>query len=425
MRKPIYTLSLFTGLLLMACTLFTACGDDDEETSQIPEGDTDIEAVEVENDFPVPEFEPAGPDNAIDPMKWGPYPVGVRTIVYYDESRPDDRDSGGGPRRLVTEIWYPTTVELDEENSRTYDPKTEACAFSDVLKDMIGDVELGNFSTDTMPDVPVWPGTKFPLVLFSHGSGGIRFQSVFQTPQIASHGYIVVAPDHIGNTLWELIRDDWSVGATGAAVAVRPDDLRFLIDQMQRENSDPDSFLFGSVDLENIAAMGHSFGAVTSEIVGCVDDRVDIVISQAPVGGMCVIEGCTLPEYPKPMMIMGGTLDHTLQYQENMLEPYQDLGKPKAMVTILDGGHFTFSDICLLNLNELADQLDWSDARDALNDGCSPDFNVDYNEAHDMINHYNTAYLNYYLRGSTESRQYLKNYDDIPLSHAEYQEDWD
>ena len=425
MRKStIYPLFLAT-LALLACLLFPACSDDDESVLDGGDADAEAEASEIDNDYPQPAFEPAGPGNAIDPMAWGPYPVGVRTIVYYDESRPDDRDSGGGPRRLVTEIWYPTTVELDEENARAYDPKAEACAFDDQLKEMIGDTELGYFTSPAMPDVPVWPGTRFPLVLFSHGSGGIRFQSVFQTPQIASHGYIVVAPDHIGNTLWELIRDDWSVGATGAAVAVRPDDIRFLIDQMERENDDPDSFLYGTVDLENIAAMGHSFGAVTSEIVGYLDDRVDIVISQAPVGGMCVLSGCTLSEYPKPMMIMGGTLDSTLQYEENMLEPYMEFGKPKVMVTILKGGHFTFSDICLLNLDELADKLDWSDARDAINDGCNPDYNVDYNEAHDLINHYNTAYLNYYLRGSTESRQYLKNYEDIPLSHAEYQEEWD
>ena len=34
------------------------------------------------------------------------------------------------------------------------------------------------------------------VIVFSHGYSGIRFQSVFFTEWMASHGYLVVAPDH-------------------------------------------------------------------------------------------------------------------------------------------------------------------------------------------------------------------------------------
>ena len=40
----------------------------------------------------------------------------------------------------------------------------------------------------------------FPLVVYSHGSGGIRYLASYYTEAIASHGYVVAAPDHTGNT---------------------------------------------------------------------------------------------------------------------------------------------------------------------------------------------------------------------------------
>jgi len=39
-----------------------------------------------------------------------------------------------------------------------------------------------------------------PVLLFSHGYGGIRWQSIEITEHLATHGYIVVAPDHTANT---------------------------------------------------------------------------------------------------------------------------------------------------------------------------------------------------------------------------------
>ena len=44
----------------------------------------------------------------------------------------------------------------------------------------------------------------YPLVVFSHGAYGVRFQSVFFTAYLASHGYVVVAPDHPDNCLFDL-----------------------------------------------------------------------------------------------------------------------------------------------------------------------------------------------------------------------------
>ena len=47
-------------------------------------------------------------------------------------------------------------------------------------------------------------GGPYPVVLFSHGSCGYPAQSLFLTPLLASRGFIVVAPPHPGNTIFEL-----------------------------------------------------------------------------------------------------------------------------------------------------------------------------------------------------------------------------
>ena len=41
----------------------------------------------------------------------------------------------------------------------------------------------------------------YPLIVFSHGNGGLGVQSFFLTEYLASHGYVVVCPDHTGNSL--------------------------------------------------------------------------------------------------------------------------------------------------------------------------------------------------------------------------------
>ena len=40
------------------------------------------------------------------------------------------------------------------------------------------------------------PAEGWPLIVFSHGSGGMRNGYVFLTEMLASHGYIVMAADH-------------------------------------------------------------------------------------------------------------------------------------------------------------------------------------------------------------------------------------
>src|SRR5207249_11066554 len=47
---------------------------------------------------------------------------------------------------------------------------------------------------------------RHPLVAFSHGYGGHRGQSTFLCTHLSSHGFVVGAMDHTGNTMLEVVQ---------------------------------------------------------------------------------------------------------------------------------------------------------------------------------------------------------------------------
>src|SRR5690606_6372290 len=120
--------------------------------------------------------------SAPDPLAAGPYPVGVTRVTFVDPVR---------DRPLRTEIWYPA-----DESARDLPASP--------ITDFVDPSLAGLLAGSTVPltavrDVPLSPDGPFPFVAFSHGNGGVRFQNTFQAERLASHGFVVVAPDHTGN----------------------------------------------------------------------------------------------------------------------------------------------------------------------------------------------------------------------------------
>jgi predicted dienelactone hydrolase len=358
----------------------------------------------------------AGPDSAPDPTKWGPFPVGLRRVVLVD---PSQTNYDGTPRTLVTEIWYPTTKEFYDSHPKfTYDIKADAAmapGYEDVVA-MIGDVEVGSFPVDAVKDAPVRHGDgRYPLVMFSHGAFGIRYQSIFYTIPLASHGYIVVSPDHEKNDLYDLIKQGFDSSHLAESSVARPKDIRYLMDVMGQWDADPANDFYKTIGADNVGITGHSFGGFTcfaaaypSDENGWseMDPRVKAIVPQAPAGYLMGALGIYGPDWHLPTLIEGGELDNTLEYQQAFKDPWDTLGTPKWFLDVKRGGHFTFSDICRMNLLEVAENLGYDEAKNALTDGCGVE-NWDYREAQVAINQYSIAMFNRYLRGSTGSAAYM------------------
>lgn len=349
---------------------------------------------------PVP-FPAADAKNAPDPSKAGPYPVGVRTLTFVDDSRPDPH-GGPGKRTLTTEIWYPA-----DESARGK-PGTNYVLYDILPADIqakLSTKDLGELKTDAVRDAPERAdGEKFPVVLFSHGKGGIRMQSTYYTVLLASHGYVVVAPDHPGDTIVDLLEaGNVDVVGTVENYVDRPRDIEFLADELTA-TKDP---LKEIMDLGHMGVTGHSFGALTTMIVAGQDYRFQVGVAQSPVG-VGLVDAATdqpLDDFGKPLMIQSGGKDNTLPEDVDAASLWDHMKPPRAWESLLRAGHFTYSDLCTFDVKPIGDALGL-DVDHVLSDGCGPT-NTPPNVAFPLIRTGAIGFMNVHLRGSAASSKFL------------------
>ena len=266
----------------------------------------------------------------------GPHPVGVRSVKLLDGSR---------DRSLPAEIWYPAT-----DTHRGQD-------LADDTKDryslLIG---LPAVTQDAVRDAKAAPGS-FPLLLFSHGYSGHRRQSTFYTTHLASHGYVVAALDHTGNTLKEIVEQTLAaqqgtatpsiLDNVVASMAVRPDDAIFLLGRVL------DGTLGGLVDridADRIGMTGHSFGGWTTLTTIAREPRIDSAVVLAPAGGHTV--GIDNPMSDAIELDWGRDVPTLFLAadQENVLTPesvtdlFERTAGPKHLLTLANSDHFHFCD---------------------------------------------------------------------------------
>jgi predicted dienelactone hydrolase len=365
----------------------------------------------VDDKEPLP-FAAASADAAPDPKDAGPYPVGVRTFALDDDLRLEEQADGTLlPRHLPLEVWYPA-----KESAR--DDESETMRLFDALPlDLrvgLTPEDLGAVATIAVRDAPARAdGERYPLVVFSHGKGGIRLQSNFYTAYLASHGYVVVAPDHTGDTIVELLREvketgDIQADSTLEALANRPEDVIAVLDLLDDVlRADDGADIADVVDLDRVGLTGHSFGALTSFIVATKDFRIDAVVGQTPTSQDVVElqQDTPLTDVRIPMVVQSATLDNTLPEATNAAPLYRTLQTEKAWLSLARAGHFTYSDLCVLDVDAINAAIEL-DVSNVLDDGCGSDA-IPPALAEPVIRRSAIGAFNLYLRGSTDSRTFL------------------
>ncbi len=173
----------------------------------------------------------------------GPFNVGHMLVNHTYQPLPDQPE-----RTIPIEIWYPTEDVAGE--TATY--------FIGVDESVI----------DNAQPAPPIHEKGYPVHLSSHGYQGWGANSAFLMSHFASHGWVVVAPNHIDNT----IIDHSSPLAVNHFVH-RPKDLIESLNVL--ENLDWEY----SIYTDDVVMSGHSFGASYSTwgIAGARYDNIDTV----------------------------------------------------------------------------------------------------------------------------------------------------
>ena len=275
---------------------------------------------------------PLGPLPSIDR---GEFAVGVRTITI--DENPE--------RPLTVDVWFPLS------EGTTGDPYRYTF--------ITGDYYESPYAIQADPSA-IAPDGPFPLVVYTHGSGGLRYIHSNYTEYIASHGYVVVAPDHTGNTAVDQFTN--TEADRELTLLNRPRDVRSVIDAMLNPESTATAPFVASINPDQIAVTGHSLGGFTSYATvagydnefGSVepDPRVDAIIPLAPaVGGddpaNQLLSDARLAAVNVPALVMVGTNDQTTPLDPNVTRAWDvTASAPHYRVELLDAQHQTFTDVC-------------------------------------------------------------------------------
>lgn len=338
---------------------------------------------------PATESPAADPTIEFSPIGAGPYQVGVTTITVNDAAR---------NRPLTVDVWFPLADGVTGDAHRYtllpgvyYESPLAASA------------EASAIATDG----------PFPLVVYSHGSGGLRYIHSSYTEAIASHGYVVVAPDHTGNTAVDRLSNtetDFEVTALN-----RPNDVKAVIDAML-DPARPETAGFApSVDPERIAVTGHSFGGFTTYAMAsgytnglgtfAADPRVDAIVPLAPATGddTRLLSDADLGKVTVPALVMVGSNDRTTPVDPNVTRAWELTGSsPHVRVDLVAGQHQTFTDLC--DYQEFLPTL--SDVPQVVTDtiaafgeeGCSPG-DMPIGRAKELTNSFAVQFLESVFRG--------------------------
>ncbi|HLG16205.1 MAG TPA: prolyl oligopeptidase family serine peptidase [Blastocatellia bacterium] len=347
----------------------------------------------------------ASPAKVPEPLSAGPFAVGVTRTVFVDKSRTDNVTKG--PRTLVTEIWYPAADDARNMAKNRYSdfipgrvtPELDAM-IKMAYRMSIGEIDK-LYWNEAVRDAKVRKG-RFPLIVFSHGNGGTRFQNTFWCDYLASHGYIIVSADHTGNARLTIIDGKpilYQASERAQSAKDRPLDMRFLLDQMVAWDKGADKRFAGHIDTNRACAAGMSFGSYTAIAVADQEPRFKAVIAMS--GAPDTHTNLTVPS-----LRMIGTEDRTINEAGNarVREHHATHTGPSYLLELKNGGHYSFTDMFKIN-KSFGDGVGQGKRRTT-----NEPFEFTAMEpTYRIINSYSVAFLGYYLKGEKGYAGFLRD----------------
>lgn len=321
------------------------------------------------------------------PARSGTYAIGHDTI-----SIPDPATG----RTISADLWYPAA-----------DGATGTPTRYSLLPTAYFDSKVA------IERAPINPAGSFPLVIYSHGSGGQSFVASFLTEDIASHGYVVLSANHAGNTAADQI--------VGSSVSqdqndyLRPKVVEAEIDWALAQSSGASAtypLLKGAIDAKRIGLVGHSYGGYTvlattgghTGPAGTIapDPRIKAVVGQAPY--TLRLSDAELAAIRVPVMLMVGSKDVTTPLETNSQRAFDLVtGPPVVLAVLTDAAHQSFTDVCMY-LDEIpklpdAPAVVATAIRTQAKEGCGPEF-MPYARDLELSSGLTVAFLDEFVAGT-------------------------
>lgn len=303
----------------------------------------------------------------------GPHDVGYRELELTYRPPATDRD-----RTLVVSVWYPAASGSG----------TPAAEYS------LAGLAVAKGRALAAP--PVAGDGRFPVAIYSHGSGGLAQIGYPYGELFASHGWILAAPSHAGNTTLDRPQDPFA-----RILLNRPFDITAVIDGLETGLGQPE--LDKRADTSRVFVLGHSLGGYTAlaaagadmdvkrlrascrgtscealadpQVVaafgaGFGDPRVVAIAPQAP-GFTLELGAGELTGVEVPVMLQTGRLDLITTQAEESEPLWSALDGPHDLwVEMPRGAHLSFIMLC----DDFPEPLLKKILPGAYKDGCGPDF---------------------------------------------------
>jgi len=318
----------------------------------------------------------------------GTYGVGTTRFVVNDST------SG---RMLTAQAWFPTSDDVTDTDITKLEQAPLDAQYTQLL------AAAPSCPSRTLPvalnGAPA-AGT-FPVVLISHCHSCTRLSNASTAIRLASHGFVAVTVEHLGDTLWDhLAGHDANIDA--AELELRAQDIRGTLDAITA-GATPISTI---ADLAHVGVLGHSMGAVTAGRVAQLDTRFSAAAALCAPMENPLVPGVMLADVHVPVMFVVAIEDNSITEFGNKFirDNFSAANDPATKIEIPDAGHWSVSD-----LDGLVD-IFAPGCGDAMRQTDGTNFTyLDPPTGRDIAASYATAFFDANLRGSEGAKSYLNS----------------
>ncbi len=259
-------------------------------------------------------------------------------------------------------------VELDLQDARP-----QRLIYTRKSRNIVADIYL-----------PITPSPQpKPVIVISHGLNSDRSSYAYLAEHLASRGFAVVLPEHLGSNKQQflaLLQGQAREVTEPTEFLDRPLDVSFILDQLeQRTQSDP---LFqGQLNLDQVGIIGQSFGGYTALVLAGAplnfdqlgqdcntqlnrtlnlslllqcqalrlpaqkyslsDPRIRAVIAINPIGSS-LLGPESYSQIQVPVMVIAGSADTVAPAVQEQFKPFSWLTTAhKYLLLMLNGTHFS------------------------------------------------------------------------------------